>query len=192
VSSYLLLLPFVNGCFRGDARNGLIRRATMSGKTSYRDEDVGAIRNLVTTRSVAGADQSRTAVGTALGCVVPRRPCALGYLPAAAGSCAFGIRGGFAERCSMRAAGRRDALHIASLGLKVLGVDVAELRWRLPRESRERRIAIRQITIMGSRLSLPRLTPSSGALGRRFETVLDCGLFSCLRRDASEHNTWRA
>jgi hypothetical protein len=37
-----------------------------------------------------------TADGTALGCVVPRRPCAVEYWAAAAGNSAFASQGGFA------------------------------------------------------------------------------------------------
>jgi len=86
-----------------------------------------------------------------------------------------------------------NALHIASLGLKVLGVDVAETALAIAREkAAERRIANRQINDHGSRLSLPRLTPSSwsvwGAGLRRFWTA-DCSMPSTA---TSEHNTWRA
>ena len=47
-------------------------------------------------------DQSRTAVGPALGCVLPRRPGALGHRPAAAGGRAAGRRGRLRRRGARR------------------------------------------------------------------------------------------
>jgi SAM-dependent methyltransferase len=62
-----------------------------------------------------------------------------------------------------------NALHIASLGLPVLGVDVAETALAMAREkAAERRIEAE--FAVADAFALERL-------GRRFETVLDCGLF---------------
>ncbi|WP_204060476.1 class I SAM-dependent methyltransferase [Microbispora corallina] len=62
-----------------------------------------------------------------------------------------------------------NALHVASLGLPVLGVDVAGTALATAREkARERGIAAEFATADAFRL---------GLLGRRFDTVLDCGLF---------------
>ena len=62
-----------------------------------------------------------------------------------------------------------NALHVASLGLPVLGVDVAETALAIAREkAAERGIAVELAA--ADALHLERL-------GRRFKTVLDCGLF---------------
>ncbi|MFI6599316.1 class I SAM-dependent methyltransferase [Nonomuraea sp. NPDC050536] len=62
-----------------------------------------------------------------------------------------------------------NALHIASLGLPVLGVDVAETALEIARaKASERGIKAEFAVADGLRLE---------ALGREFETVLDCGLF---------------
>jgi SAM-dependent methyltransferase len=62
-----------------------------------------------------------------------------------------------------------NALHIASLGLPVLGVDVAETALAMARaKAAERGIAAEFAAADAFRLE---------GLGRRFETVLDCGLF---------------
>jgi SAM-dependent methyltransferase len=62
-----------------------------------------------------------------------------------------------------------NTLHVASLGLSVLGVDVAETALALARAKAEaRRIAVDFAAV--DALHLERL-------GRRFQTVLDCGLF---------------
>jgi SAM-dependent methyltransferase len=62
-----------------------------------------------------------------------------------------------------------NALHVASLGLPVLGVDVAETALAIARQkAAERGIEVEFDT--GDALQLERL-------GRMFETVLDCGLF---------------
>ena len=62
-----------------------------------------------------------------------------------------------------------NALHVASLGLSVLGVDVAETALAIAREKAGRR-GIEVAFAEADALHLERL-------GRRFETVLDCGLF---------------
>jgi ubiquinone/menaquinone biosynthesis C-methylase UbiE len=62
-----------------------------------------------------------------------------------------------------------NAMHIASLGLPVLGVDVAETALAIAREKAEAR-GIEVEFAAADALELQRL-------GRRFETVLDCGLF---------------
>jgi SAM-dependent methyltransferase len=62
-----------------------------------------------------------------------------------------------------------NALHVASLGLPVLGVDVAETALAIARaKAAERGIEVGFAA--ADALQLERL-------GRRFETVLDCGLF---------------
>jgi len=62
-----------------------------------------------------------------------------------------------------------NALHLASLGLSVLGVDVAETALAIAREkATERGIAVEFAA--ADAFGLQRL-------GRRFDTVLDCGLF---------------
>jgi SAM-dependent methyltransferase len=62
-----------------------------------------------------------------------------------------------------------NALHIASLGLLVLGVDVAETALALAREkARDRGIETKFATANAFHLE---------RLRRRFQTVLDCGLF---------------
>jgi SAM-dependent methyltransferase len=62
-----------------------------------------------------------------------------------------------------------NALHVASLGLSVLGVDVAETALAIARaKAAKRRIEV--VFAVADALHLERL-------GRRFETVLDCGLF---------------
>ncbi|MFD1939783.1 MULTISPECIES: class I SAM-dependent methyltransferase [Nonomuraea] len=62
-----------------------------------------------------------------------------------------------------------NALHVASLGLKVLGVDVAVTALEIARgKARERGIEAEFAAADALRLE---------TLGRQFETVLDCGLF---------------
>jgi ubiquinone/menaquinone biosynthesis C-methylase UbiE len=62
-----------------------------------------------------------------------------------------------------------NALHVASLGLSVLGVDVAETALAIAREKADAR-GIEVEFAAADAFQLERL-------GRRFETVLDCGLF---------------
>jgi ubiquinone/menaquinone biosynthesis C-methylase UbiE len=62
-----------------------------------------------------------------------------------------------------------NALHVASLGLSVLGVDVAETALAIAREKADDR-GIEVGFVAADAFHLERL-------GRRFETVLDCGLF---------------
>jgi SAM-dependent methyltransferase len=62
-----------------------------------------------------------------------------------------------------------NALHVASLGLTVLGVDVAETALAIARaKADDRGIEVEFATADAFQLE---------RLGRRFETVLDCGLF---------------
>lgn len=72
-----------------------------------------------------------------------------------------------------------NALHVASLGLPVLGVDVAQTAVSIAREKAASR-GLNADFVVGDALHLDRL-------GRTFETVLDCGLFhtfdSAERRD---------
>lgn len=68
-----------------------------------------------------------------------------------------------------------NALHIASLGFSVLGVDVAETALAMARKkSAERGIAAEFAAADAFHLE---------RLGRRFETVLDCGLFHAFEGD---------
>jgi SAM-dependent methyltransferase len=62
-----------------------------------------------------------------------------------------------------------NALHVASLGFQVLGVDVAETALAIAREKAETR-GIDAEFVVADAFQL-------GRLGRMFETVLDCGLF---------------
>jgi SAM-dependent methyltransferase len=62
-----------------------------------------------------------------------------------------------------------NALHVASLGLHVLGIDVAETALSIAREKAAAR-GIDADFVVADALHLERL-------GRVFETVLDCGLF---------------
>ncbi len=68
-----------------------------------------------------------------------------------------------------------NALHIASLGLQVVGVDVAETALASAREKAEDR-GIEAEFAVADAFELERL-------GRRFETVLDCGLFHTFADD---------
>jgi SAM-dependent methyltransferase len=68
-----------------------------------------------------------------------------------------------------------NALHLSSMGLKVLGVDVAETALAIARE----RAIDRGIEVefaVADAMQLERL-------GRKFETVLDCGLFHTFDQD---------
>jgi SAM-dependent methyltransferase len=68
-----------------------------------------------------------------------------------------------------------NALHIASLGFSVLGVDVAETALAMARKkSAERGISAEFAAADAFQLE---------RLGRRFETVLDCGLFHAFEGD---------
>jgi len=68
-----------------------------------------------------------------------------------------------------------NALHLASLGLSVLGVDVAETALATARaHAAERGIAAEFVAADAFRLEL---------LGRLFDTVLDCGLFHSFDSD---------
>jgi SAM-dependent methyltransferase len=75
-----------------------------------------------------------------------------------------------------------NALHLASLGLDVLGVDVAETALSIAREKAAGR-GIAADFVVADALRLDRL-------GRVFETVLDCGLFHTF--DADERRDYVA
>ena len=75
-----------------------------------------------------------------------------------------------------------NALHIASLGLPVLGVDVAETALTIARAKADDR-GIEIEFAAADAFELERL-------GRRFETVLDCGLFHTF--DAEERPRYAA
>ncbi len=68
-----------------------------------------------------------------------------------------------------------NALHLASLGLSVLGVDVAETALAMARDKAARRGAEVEFALADA-LHLERL-------GRTFRTVLDCGLFHTFQGD---------
>ena len=68
-----------------------------------------------------------------------------------------------------------NAFHVASLGLSVLGVDVAETALSIAREKADDR-GIEVEFAAADALQLERL-------GRRFKTVLDCGLLHTFDRD---------
>ena len=123
-------------------------------------------------------DQSRARVRTVPGM---RRTAAglapWGYRPATAGRrpCGFGR---WVRRCGTRCGlrdGRERGLYVASLGLSVVGVDVAETALAMARAKAEGR-GIDVAFEAGDALRLERL-------GRRFQTVLDCGLFHSLEED---------
>src|SRR5262249_45199227 len=68
-----------------------------------------------------------------------------------------------------------NALHLASLGLSVLGVDVAETALAIAREkARARGIKVEFAAVDAFKLE---------RLGRIFQTVLDCGLFHTFDAD---------
>jgi ubiquinone/menaquinone biosynthesis C-methylase UbiE len=73
-----------------------------------------------------------------------------------------------------------NALHLASLGLSVMGVDVAETALSMAREKAAAR-GLEAEFLVADALHLHRL-------GRRFETVLDCGLFHSF--DAEERREY--
>jgi ubiquinone/menaquinone biosynthesis C-methylase UbiE len=68
-----------------------------------------------------------------------------------------------------------NTLHIASLGLPVLGIDVAETALAMARAKVEER-GIEAEFVAANAFEI-------GQLGRKFETVLDCGLFHSFDRD---------
>ena len=75
-----------------------------------------------------------------------------------------------------------NALHVASLGLSVLGVDVAETALAIAREkARARGIKVEFATADAFKLE---------CLRRKFDTVLDCGLFHTF--DAEERPRYAA
>ena len=75
-----------------------------------------------------------------------------------------------------------NALHVASLGLSVLGVDVAQTALAVARAKADDR-GIEIAFAVADAFALDRL-------GRRFETVLDCGLFHTF--DSSERENYVA
>jgi SAM-dependent methyltransferase len=84
--------------------------------------------------------------------------------------------GGFAGAVLDAGCGTGDnALHVASLGLSVVGVDVAETALTIAREKAGERGLETEFAAVDA-LELERL-------GRRFDTVLDCGLFHTFDAD---------
>jgi SAM-dependent methyltransferase len=85
-------------------------------------------------------------------------------------------QGGFAGAVLDAGCGTgENALHVASLGLSVLGVDVAQTALAIARAKAEDR-GIEVEFAAADAFQLERL-------GRRFQTVLDCGLFHTFERD---------
>ena len=85
-------------------------------------------------------------------------------------------QGGFAGAVLDAGCGTgENTLHIASLGLSVLGVDVAETALAMARNKAHDR-GIEAEFAVADAFQLERL-------GRRFETVLDCGLFHTFDAD---------
>lgn len=92
-------------------------------------------------------------------------------------------KGGFAGTVLDAGCGTgENALHIASLGLPVLGVDVAETALAIAREKVHDR-GIRAEFVAADAFHLQQL-------GRTFQTVLDCGLFHTF--DAEERTPYVA
>jgi SAM-dependent methyltransferase len=88
----------------------------------------------------------------------------------------LGSEGGFAGGVLDAGCGTgENALHVASLGLSVLGVDVAETALAMARKKAFER-GINVEFAVADAFQLDRL-------GRRFETVLDCGLFHTFNGD---------
>jgi SAM-dependent methyltransferase len=86
------------------------------------------------------------------------------------------VAGGFAGAVLDAGCGTgENALHVAALGLPVLGVDVAEAALAVAREKARER-GIEAEFAAADALELERL-------GRRFDTVLDVGLFHTFDRD---------
>ena len=94
-------------------------------------------------------------------------------------------QGGFAGAVLDAGCGTgENALHVGSLGLSVLGVDVAETALAIAREKANSNVrGIRVEFAAADAFQLERL-------GRRFETVLDCGLFHTF--DADERPRYAA
>ena len=89
--------------------------------------------------------------------------------------------GGFAGRGPVLDAGcgtGENALHIAALGFPVVGVDVAETALAMAREKAKAR-GIKVEFAAADAFHLERL-------GRKFNTVLDCGLFHSFDRTSDE------
>ncbi len=84
--------------------------------------------------------------------------------------------GGFVGRVLDAGCGTgENTLHVAALGLSVVGVDVAETALKMAREKADNR-GIDVEFAAADAFHLQRL-------GRRFETVLDCGLFHTFNGD---------
>jgi len=85
-------------------------------------------------------------------------------------------KGGFAGAVLDAGCGTgENTLHVASLGLSVLGVDVAETALAIARtKAADHSIKVEFATFDAFHLE---------RLGRRFETVLDCGLFHTFNSD---------
>ena len=142
------------------------------------DDRVAAIRK-PGGRSVrwSAPDQSRTDDRTALGCVVPRRPCAVGHRPAPAGNRACGsLRADSPGRCSTQAAGPVTTGFTSPRWVRRWWASTWPRRhWPSLAEKADDR---------GSRSSSSRPTRSQlERLGRTFDTVLDCGLFHTFDAD---------
>jgi SAM-dependent methyltransferase len=91
-------------------------------------------------------------------------------------------KGGFAGAVLDAGCGTgENALFVASLGLSVLGIDVAETALAIARQKADQR-GIEVEFAPADAFHLERL-------GRKFETVLDCGLFHAFDRDERSRYT---
>jgi SAM-dependent methyltransferase len=72
-----------------------------------------------------------------------------------------------------------NTLHLASLGLPVLGIDVAETALAIAREKARQRLKQHPFPLEFAAADAFHLE----RLGRRFQTVLDCGLFHTFEAD---------
>ena len=101
---------------------------------------------------------------------LPRRPCPWDIGQPQPAIVRLASEGGFTGAVLDAGCGTgENALHVASLGLSVLGVDVAETALAIARAKADDR-GIEVEFAAADAFELERL-------GRRFETVLDCGLF---------------
>jgi 2-polyprenyl-3-methyl-5-hydroxy-6-metoxy-1,4-benzoquinol methylase len=85
-------------------------------------------------------------------------------------------KGGFAGAVLDAGCGTgENTLHVASLGLSVLGIDVAQTALAMAqKKAHDRGIKVEFASADAFQLD---------RLGRRFETIMDCGLFHTFDRD---------
>jgi hypothetical protein len=156
----------------------------MSGKTSYRGRRCWSDQEpSLTTRSVAGARPVTNGGRDCLGMRRTTTALRLGILASRSRQlCVWHPKADSPERCSMRAAGRARTLFTSPRwDCRFWALTWLKRRWRLP--ERKARIANRQndhgIEVEFAAADAFQLE----RLGRRFETVLDCGLFHAFDGD---------